>query len=1073
MPSDPFNEKERLKTLQAYRIMDTSPDPNLDRITQLAATICRTPMALISLVDDRRQWFKSSVGVEVKETPRCDAFCLQVIQNCDFYLIEDATASEMFANNPLVTGGFGLRFYAGAPLVGEHGYILGTLCVLDTVPRTLEPHQIKALQLLADEVMVHLELHRRRLQLKEKTQQQQQSASALEMLNRAIAMRNACSDALIRAKNEHDLLSSICDVAVKIGGYAMAWVGYAQYDAERRVKPAAFSGRPEDIDFLEERLISWSPFSPLGNGPAGYTIRECKPIHIKNLAESELFRPWVKSAVKRGFVDLITIPLRHESECLGIFALYRREPRDVSDDELALLQKLADDMVYGIMARRTEAERERIYGAVLRIAESVPTSDLDQYLQQLLVNMVSAVNAAGGFSARMNEDCSHLDVIRITPGGPPNRKTLAVPEPLQQQVCKVDGDAPEVLPALIQRFIRSELALDKNEVKIEVELAGEEYLFMGAYFTAPHNNNAFIDTTIKIFASKCVAELKRHRSERQIHEQAALLDKARDAIIVVDLERRIQFWNDGATYLYGWSKEEAVGQPVAMLLNETDTEILAHARQTLIQTGEWSGEIERRHKRGKLLMVESHCTLVRDEQGKPVSVMAIENDITERKRAERQIHRLAFYDTLTSLPNRQLLMARLQQVLSIELRHHNRGALFFLDLDNFKILNDTLGHDMGDMLLQKVASRLSACVRESDTVARFGGDEFVILLVDLSAEATEAVNQARTIAEMVLDKLNQPYFFGGKEHHSTPSIGITLFDDSGASVEDLLKQADLAMYQAKAKGRNRICFFDPQMQSTVSYHAKIESDIRIGLRQQQFVFHYQPQLSDERRVIGAEALARWQHPKHGLIPPKDFIPYAESSGLILSLSDQLIDTACRQVSIWSENPATAHIVLALNVSSKQLRQPDFVQVMKQAIQRHGTDPTKLKLEITESLLVENIDDTIGKMKELKALGVSFSLDDFGTGYSSLSYLKRLPLDQIKIDQSFIKDAAINEKDAAIARTIVALGENLGLDVIAEGVETVAQQEFLQDSNCRLYQGYLFSHAIPADEFERFVTQMLH
>jgi len=1072
---NPADEHElaRLRELDAYHIMDTPPDPNLDRITQLAATICQTSMSLISLVDDKRQWFKSSYGVDAKETRRCDAFCLEVIQNKDFFLIEDASASDVYSQNPLVVGLLGLRFYAGAALVSEHGYILGTLCVLDTKPKKLTSHQIKALKLLADEAMVHLELNRQRFLVAQHQQNQNKAAQELQMLNRAIAMRNACSDALIHAENETELLTSICDIAVNIGGYAMVWVGYAQHDEEKLVKAIAYSGPPEDTSFLN-RIISWSPASPYGNGPAGITIRESKPVHIKDLATSELFTPWAKAADKRGFRDLITIPLRHHSGCLGIFALYRREPRDVSHDELELLQKLADDMVFGIMTRRTAMERERIYSAILKIAESVPSADLDQFMHQLLINMVNAVNAEGGFSAFMDNDCKSLRVIVVGKNGDGVREQfITLPDKLRRDLCSVDGDDATVLPRYIHRFLQDKLKLKTYEINMKAEQAGHLYVFIGAFFLEPQSNAEFTDTLIHIFASRSTAELKRHQSDQRIREQAALLDKARDAILVIDLNRQILYWNDGATRLYGWSKEEAVGQSNSILFTESSPRVLTHARHALMHTGEWSGEVELRHKKGHMLLVETHCTLVRDDRGQASYVLSIDNDITERKRAEREIHRLAFYDTLTNLPNRQLLVARLQQVLSIEQRQHHKGALFFIDLDNFKMLNDTLGHDMGDMLLQKVASRLSACVRESDTVARFGGDEFVILLVDLSKNTDDALEQARSIAQIVLENLNRPYYFGGKEHHSTPSIGITLFGNIDASVEDLLKQADLAMYQAKAMGRNNICFFDPQMQSTVSYHAKIESDIRVGLRKNQFVFFYQPQVADDRTVIGAEALARWMHPAHGLIQPKDFIPFAESSGLILSLSSQLIETACRQISIWAENPVTADIVLALNISSKQLRQPDFVDMIKEAIRRHGADPTKLKLEITESILVENIEDTIRKMEELKALGVSFSLDDFGTGYSSLSYLKRLPLDQLKIDQSFIKDAAVSEKDGAIARTILALGENLGLDVIAEGVETVEQRLFLEASNCRLYQGYLFSRAIPPDEFERYLKNKLH
>ncbi|MDP2021882.1 MAG: bifunctional diguanylate cyclase/phosphodiesterase, partial [Hydrogenophaga sp.] len=386
------------------------------------------------------------------------------------------------------------------------------------------------------------------------------------------------------------------------------------------------------------------------------------------------------------------------------------------------------------------------------------------------------------------------------------------------------------------------------------------------------------------------------------------------------------------------------------------------------------------------------------------------------------------------------------------------------DLDNFKTLNDTLGHDKGDLLLQRVAQRLVFCVREGDTVARLGGDEFVVMLEGLSENPDEAATQAETVGEKILATLNQPYRLAGYENRSTPSIGVTLFSGHQTSIDELLKQADLAMYQSKTAGRNTLRFFDPAMQAMVSERAALEVDLREAVRQQQFVLYYQPQVVEDGRLTGAEALLRWQHPRRGLVSPAEFIPLAEETGLILPLGHWVLETACAQLATWANQPKTAQLSLAVNVSANQLHQADFVDQVLAVLSRTGANAKRLKLELTESLLVSDVEKTIAKMAALKAHGVGFSLDDFGTGYSSLSYLKRLPLDQLKIDQGFVRDILIDPNDAAIAKMVVALADSLGLAVIAEGVEIEAQRDFLAHLGCHAYQGYLFSRPLPLDEF---------
>lgn len=445
-------------------------------------------------------------------------------------------------------------------------------------------------------------------------------------------------------------------------------------------------------------------------------------------------------------------------------------------------------------------------------------------------------------------------------------------------------------------------------------------------------------------------------------------------------------------------------------------------------------------------------------------------DITDRKVAEAKINDLAFYDPLTNLPNRRLLMDRLIHALSTSVRSGHLGALLFLDLDNFKTINDTLGHHVGDLLLQQVAQRLKACVREIDSVARLGGDEFVVMLEDLSGHNLEAAARAEEIGEKIVAALNQPYQFAAHEFLNSASIGITLFNGAQLTAEELMIQADIAMYQGKKSGRNTIRFFDPQMQNSINARVALEKDLLKAIENQQFQLYYQIQVDSSHQVVGAEVLIRWPHPERGLVPPLQFIPLAEETGMIQPIGQWVLETAFAQLKAWQQDVRTSSLTLSVNVSAKQFRQADFVAQVHAAIQSHDIDPKLIKLELTETMLLDDIEKTIETMKELNETGIRLSLDDFGTGYSSLQYLKRLPLDQLKVDQSFVRDIATNNSDVTIVRTIISMAQSLGLEVIAEGVETEEQRHFLLANGCTHYQGYLFSKPVPIEEFESLLKQ---
>ena len=468
---------------------------------------------------------------------------------------------------------------------------------------------------------------------------------------------------------------------------------------------------------------------------------------------------------------------------------------------------------------------------------------------------------------------------------------------------------------------------------------------------------------------------------------------------------------------------------------------------------------------GQTRWVAALGRFIYDADGTPAFLKGTIQDITERKLAEQQIRKLAFFDSLTGLPNRRLLMDRLQHALASSVRRRQHGALILIDLDHFKNINDTLGHKQGDLFLQQVAQRLQASVRDSDTVARLGGDEFVVLLEDLGVDALQAASQAAAVAEKVRLQLSRYYELGYWAHNCTSSMGIALFGEQAEEVDDILIRADLAMYKAKDGGRNTLCFFDPEMQIEVTNRVALEKDLHEAILQEQFCVFYQTQVDGGNRIVGAEALLRWQHPTRGWVSPAEFIPKAEITGLILPLGQWMLEAACTQLALWAAHPLTAELTLAVNVSARQFHDDDFVEQVLETLRRTGAKAHLLKLELTESLLVAKVEDLIGKMHALKARGIQFSLDDFGTGYSSLSYLKRLPLDQLKIDQSFVRDILIDPDDAAIAKLVISLADSLGLAVIAEGVETQAQRDALAGIGCHNYQGYLFSRPLPAAEFD--------
>ena len=545
---------------------------------------------------------------------------------------------------------------------------------------------------------------------------------------------------------------------------------------------------------------------------------------------------------------------------------------------------------------------------------------------------------------------------------------------------------------------------------------------------------------------------------------AAIAFESQEGMFVTDTQGTILRVNQSFTDITGYSAQEVIGQTPAILNSgRHDRAFYAAIWEAVAQNGAWRGEIWNRRKNGSVYPEWLTITAVKSEDGQLTHYVSTLVDNSQRKADEEAIRQLAFYDGLTRLPNRRLLLDRLQQALSSSARTRNHGAVIFIDLDNFKFVNDTLGHHCGDMLLQEVARRLQNAVRECDTVARLGGDEFVVMLEDLSTIQQEAASHVQAVTQKMLTVLSHPYSLAGNDINNSCSIGMALFCEQETSAEDLMKHADLAMYQAKSAGKNTARFFDPSMQAVVMERVALEKDLRSALHRQELRLYYQAQVRRDGQLLGAEALVRWQHPTRGMVSPVDFIPLAEESGLILPLGLWVLEEVCQQLALWAGQPGRSHLTLAVNVSGRQLRLSDFVPQVQAVIERTGAPPNRLKLELTESLLLEDKEDTIVKMTALKALGVQFSLDDFGTGYSSLAYLKRLPLGQLKIDQSFVQEMVTEPRDAAIVRAIVSLAESLELSVVAEGVETAEQRDCLARNGCHAYQGYLYGRPGPIED----------
>jgi diguanylate cyclase (GGDEF)-like protein/PAS domain S-box-containing protein len=566
------------------------------------------------------------------------------------------------------------------------------------------------------------------------------------------------------------------------------------------------------------------------------------------------------------------------------------------------------------------------------------------------------------------------------------------------------------------------------------------------------------------------AEKEKRAAELVVANQdlsiAAAAFESQDGMLVTDADNIIIRVNNAFTNITGYNTEEAIGQvPRLLSSGHYYTEFHASMWKSVNELGFCEGEVWNKRKNGEAYLEHINIRSVKNKDNKVTNYVTTIKDVTLSKIAADEIESLAFYDPLTRLPNRRLFLDRLKQTSISHLRRGKIGGLLFLDLDNFKTINDTLGHNVGDLLLQQVAARLQGCIREGDTVARLGGDEFVLLLENLGEHKIKAATQIKLIGENILKTISKIYQLETQSYQITCSLGAALLNDKGLTAEKKIQQADIAMYQSKKAGGNTLNFFHPEMQDAINSRVLIENELKNAIEQKQFRLFYQIQVDSSYRPMGAEALIRWVHPQRGLVPPMQFLPFAEETRQILSIGQWVLEEACAQLKIWEQDQRTAHLTLSVNVSAKQFHQTNFVTQVQKVVKHYGINPERLKLELTESILLKNIEDVIESMYVLNKVGIRFSLDDFGVGYSSLQYLKKLPLAELKIDQSFVQDIELDSSDQVIVRTIIAMAHSLELNVIAEGVETEGQKEFLVNSGCNSFQGYLFGKPLLLGEFE--------
>jgi diguanylate cyclase (GGDEF)-like protein/PAS domain S-box-containing protein len=1026
----PKNEIERLLALEEYDILDTPVDPLFDSLTELAAKICGAPIALVSLIDHDRQWFKSVYGGSgITETPRDIAFCSHAILEDQLMEVPDASLDARFHDNPLVVADPKIRFYAGMPLRTPQGFGLGTLCVIDHQPRHLTAAQRHALDTLSRVVTALLE--RRKVDLR---------LHASEERFRSLA---ALSSDWYWKQDENGHFVEIAESIETLFKIAVH-----ELLGRSRWEMPGTNPDPEDRKKIDEAIQARRPFRDLG-----YRIR-------------------LGTDHRNDNGNLIYVQISGEPifDAHGKFSGYRGVGKNVTEQKKAALALQAAER----FSRMTlDALPEHICvldenGTVIMVNQAWRTFAIDDKseLQRSRVgsNYLEACDQATG-SCRVNVQEVARGVRAVLTG---QQSTFAIEYPRHTDTEQI--------------WFRTKVSRFSDAGPVRVIIAHE-------------------DITARVKAEEVTQRYARRQGLIAAFGQLALansnLDELQQEALVflrdaldVEFGRMLQIAPDqrsqALTAGFGWDETRA-GPLVPEAEFDTEYQYVLSSREAVLVD---DFRLETRFRPSRLLSSHGIASAMEVPIAGPSGTYGIigafsrepwrfkREDIAflesiaftlqtavERQTAEIKLAQLAQFDTLTGLPNRALFLDRLAQAVTQSKRNERVVGVLFIDLDRFKYVNDTLGHNIGDQLLIEVAQRLKKCIRSGDTVCRIGGDEFAVVISNLAKP-----DDAALVAQKILAACAPDFHLDGHTTHISASVGIALFPDDGNDPETLIKNADIAMYRAKELGRNRHQFFLPEMHERAARRLRTEMELRGALERNEFVLHYQPKADLYTGAIdGFEALLRWNHPERGLVPPFEFISVLEETGLIVPVGAWVIRTACLQINQWQQQGLKVRPI-AVNVSARQFQQKDLDQIVGQILKETGVDPLLLELELTESMLMDDPEVAVQTLRNLKSYGIRLSVDDFGTGYSSLAYLNRFPLDALKIDRAFIRNCIANPDDATIALAIINLAHSLKLKVIAEGVETEAQLRFLKTQGCDVMQGYYFAKPLPLVECTRFLTR---
>jgi len=1081
-PGIPDNEQDRIEALHALGILDTAAEERFDRLTRLAASYFNVKFCLISLVDSDRQWFKSKFAYQVCETQRDISFCGHAILQTEIMVVNDAREDQRFHDNPLVTGEPNIVFYAGAPLQTPEGFTVGTLCLFDNKPRSLDNQQLIALRDFAD--LVECELND--LSQKQLQQERQQALIRTEL------MLAGFPDMVFIIDKDHRYIIS--------NDHPDLYLPKSQFIGQKisEVLPesiATLFSRSVDQAFKTDTLINFRYQLAQDEIPNFFEAR------AKRISDKEVM-VLVRNVTdeQAQIIQLERLSMVAEQTTNGVVITDADKKVIWTNNAFTKITGYTLDEMLGknpgklLQGPETNPETVQIMRDALKHKQSFSADVINHHKDGLpyWVRIICTpwLNDSGvikGFIAiqsNIDKEKRHLEEIKqsqkiissVIDGNEigtwyVNFQTESLV--INSYWASLIGYSVEELSPLsmatwrhlthpddLQKCLKLLDEHDKGtlnyyESPIRMKHKAGHWVWIrtrGSIISRTDDGRAefLIGTHLDINAQMhAEADLQEQYDYMQL-----IFDNMIDGIVIIDSQDRIQSFNPASEAIFGYTSQEILNKNIRMLIQSISKKHLSGQLQYC----------DGKRQNGEIFPME--IGMVRSTYKQQTIFVGMFRDVTERKTAEAAIHKLAYFDGLSGLPNRRLMFDRLQHALLKSQRYKKHVAILFIDFDNFKQINDSAGHDIGDLLLQQIAKRLEASVRDSDTVARLGGDEFIVILEDLDKISDIASIQAEAAAQKIQNYLGKSYPLDGVAYMGSCSIGITLCSDPSISSAEFLKQADLAMYQAKMAGKNAIRFFAAEMQEQVNNRTKIEQDLRNALEKKEFTVFYQTQVNENGVCIGAEGLLRWHHPDRGMVSPMEFIPVAEDSGLMLPIGRWILKQACICLARWAENPLMSELILAVNISVVELIQDDWVEVVIATITETGASADKLKLEVTESVMASDIGKVIAKLSALRKAGVRISLDDFGTGYSSLTYLKRLPLDQLKIDQSFVRDILVNKSDKAIAQTIINLAATMAISVIAEGVETQEQLALLKQIGCKYFQGYLFGRPVPLHDFER-------